>query len=272
MPSSRKQSPFWRRHDPPPGDDIALLRPAELPKAERFETRKDARQESERSGSLLTTTKSGECFAEALEDCREEHQRCNKPFCPVCARDFRRWFTGELLQITKSVTKSITILTVLLGEADRGRIDDLDPAAWQHRLQKRLRRRGLGTTPVIGGFEVIYRAREKMWVLHTNLMIIDGDRKALEQFKTSFSKGKMDRPVFEAILSDAPKQLSYLLKFGTYHRPFQQQGSAKSPPKPLNAAEHHALVQWMAKRNFKDMMFLFNARRQGSRIRLKNSE
>jgi hypothetical protein len=266
VPSRRKKSPFWRHRDPRSADDVTLLRPAELPRGKRFETPNDARQESERSGLLLAVTKSGECFADSLKGCRDGRECCAKPFCPVCAREFRRWFTGELLRVTKSAAQSVTILTVLLTETERGQIDDFDPAAWQHRLRKRLRRSGLGEIPVIGGFEVIYRAREKVWILHINLVIIGGTRKAFDEFKSGF---KMERAVLGSKLTDPSKQLSYILKFGTYHRPLQQHGSKKSPPKPLNVTEHLELVQWMAKRNFQDSMFLFNARRQRTRIELK---
>jgi hypothetical protein len=270
MPDKLKSPTFWRRSTPKPLYDIVLLRPADLPKGERFETAKDARKESIRSASVLAACEYDlNSLAKELKDCRTGDNRCDNAFCPICARDFRRWLTGELLRVTEP-HQSITILTVLLAEADRGNLGDLAPADWQHRLRKRLQRTGLKNTPVIGGFEVIYRAKEKKWVLHINLVIIGGNPKAVEAFKATFDRSGLDRPVFEVPLTDRIKQLSYILKFTTYHRPFQQDGPTKSPARPLNAAEHYALVSWMAEFQFKDFLFLFNARRQGSLIRLKH--
>ena len=67
-------------------------------------------------------------------------------------------------------------------------------------------------------------------------------------------------------LWDLPEQLSYVLKFGTYHRPHKQRGSAKSRAVPLNKSEHLALVQWMHQREFKDFLFFYNAGRRGPKI------
>jgi hypothetical protein len=53
MEQERKKPPFWRRNKPNPKYDISLLRPANLPKGQRFETVADAREESERSEKLL---------------------------------------------------------------------------------------------------------------------------------------------------------------------------------------------------------------------------
>jgi hypothetical protein len=269
MPGKRKQSPFWRRRKPSPRYDIALLRSEELPKGQRFETLKDAEHESDRSRALLGAKKNGqEWVMDELEDCRNGRDRCDRPCCPICAREYRRWFIGELLRVTKRATTA-TILTVLLTGANHGRIGDLDPADWQHRLRKRLQRAGFKNTPVIGGFEVVYRAKEKIWVLHVNLLIIGGSANARKRFKSSFDGSDLGRPVVAAALTNRIQQLSYILKFTTYHRPFQRQGSTKSPAKPLNAPEHFALVNWMAKFQFKEFLFLFNARREGPRIWLK---
>jgi hypothetical protein len=64
-------------------------------------------------------------------------------------------------------------------------------------------------------------------------------------------------------LRDKSEQLSYVLKFGTYHRPYEQQGAAKSPATPLNPKEHATLLKWMSQFEFEDFLLLINARRQG---------
>ena len=124
---------------------------------------------------------------------------------------------------------------------------------------------------MIGGFEIFYHARSKRWVLHINLMIIGATERAIAKFENSFSANGFNRPTVTAGLRDLPEQLSYLLKFGTYHRPHKQHGPAKSQAVPLNRKEHLALVQWMHQREFKDLLFLFNANRRGSTLVLSDA-
>jgi hypothetical protein len=59
MGQDRKKPSFWRRNKPEPEYDISVLRPAKLPKGERFETLADAREESERSEQLLRSFSRG---------------------------------------------------------------------------------------------------------------------------------------------------------------------------------------------------------------------
>ena len=84
-----------------------------------------------------------------------------------------------------------------------------------------------------------------------------------KKFTQGFKGGDIERPITRARLKKPPKQLSYVLKFSTYHRPYEQQVSAKSPAKPLNPKEHAALLKWMSKFEFQDFLVLVNARRKG---------
>ena len=267
MVSNRKKPPFWQRKSTRRKHDIAVLRPESLPRGRRFETIADARRESERSQKLLGSG----VKAEFLSECRAGYYQCNKTYCPICARTFRRWFIGELLRVIESESRTIHISTILLETAGRSHIDVLDAGAYRHLLRKRLERAGLDEASVIGGFEIFYHARSKRWVLHINLMIIGATERAIAKFENSFSANGFNRPTVTAGLRDLPEQLSYLLKFGTYHRPHKQHGPAKSQAVPLNRKEHLALVQWMHQREFKDLLFLFNANRRGSTLVLSDA-
>ena len=154
MVSNRKKPPFWQRKSPSRRHDIAVLRPECLPRGRRFETIADARRESERSQRLLASGVN----AEFLAECRAGYYQCNKTYCPICARVFRRWFIAELLRVIEPESRTIHISTILLEAAGRSRIDDLDPRPYRHLLRKRLERAGLNKTIVIGGFEIFYRA------------------------------------------------------------------------------------------------------------------
>jgi hypothetical protein len=264
----RRKPPFWRRDKPHRQHDIVTLRPKTLPKRERFETKEDAALESERSEALLRSYSGySRRLADTLRDCREGDLTCDQPYCPLCARQFRRFFTGELLRLTGAATQPVHILTVLLEQADHDKIESLDSMAWRQSLRKRLDRSGLNSASVIGGFEMAYK--QGAWILHANLLIIGGNEAALNKFAQMCRGTDIYRPIVRAPLADHRKQLSYLLKFTTYQRPHEQQGGNKGPAVPLNAREHHALVDWMSERRFKDYLFFYNAEQRGPSIRLR---
>ena len=132
---------------------------------------------------------------------------------------------------------------------------------------------GLGGEMIVGAFEIVWRARNRNWVLHCNLVVPNATKK--QCFKLVGSKQSEDeyRPVVSLELADRAEQLSYVPKFTTYHRPHKQRGPRKPPAKSLNPREHAALVSWMSNLKFTDFMFLHGARRLGTQIRnLKQPE
>jgi len=268
MASRRRKRQFWRRTDPAAQFDIAKLRPKTLPRGNRFESLNDARRESARSEELLDAYRRKNGLSVFLKECRGGHYHCEKPCCPQCARRFRRWLIAEFLRLNSSFREPVTIFTVLLESAQSDKLLTLEIGRYRHSLRKRLDRTGLRGVPVVGGFEMIYRARPKEWMLHINLVIFGGSAKAITKFKRGFSGGGIGRPVQRAALIHPAKQLSYILKFTTYHRPYEQQSGKKSEALPLNPAQHFALVNWMSQYAFPDYLFLFNARRRGPLIEL----
>jgi hypothetical protein len=272
MTQSRRKLPYWRRNIPFALFDMAKLRPKELPRGERFETPSDARNESLRSEQLLARHRQGNVYRDVLRDCREGHYHCEKTYCPGCARTFRRYITGETLRLHSESRTKAWVLVILLEAAPRGKLRDLQIDRYCHSLRKRLVRAGLRNVPVIGGFEMIYRARSKEWVLHVNLVMFGGDEKAIAKFQEGFRDDDLYRPVERVAVEDPVEQLSYVLKFTTYHRPHQQRGSKKSKAVPLNRSEHLELVRWMDQYKFSDHLFLFNARRRGASIELSSKD
>ncbi len=128
-----RKPPFWRRGNPARQYDIKLLRPENRPRGQRFETLQDAGAESERAANSGSDHGNRE-LVEFLQECREGYYQCNRPFCSLCARAFRRWFVGELLRVTKG-KDVVRIYTVLLKEAPHDKIDALDPAQFRHQLR-----------------------------------------------------------------------------------------------------------------------------------------
>jgi hypothetical protein len=259
---SARRSPFWLRKTPHKNFDIARLLPPHLPRGCRFETPEDAINESNRSEELLV--QGGDHLnAEYLNDCRSGAYRCLKPSCPICAREFRRWFVGQTVRHAETAVHP-QVLTVLLETAPRGSLDTLNLVRHRALLRKRLKKAFGDATAVIGGFEVVYKANARKWILHVNLLVIGAQEGQLAKFRKQWPAQR--RAVVVQPLRDVPRQLSYVLKFTTYHRPGKQTGPRRGRAKPLNASEHCELVRWMTRFRFEELVFLLNCRRNGRRI------
>jgi hypothetical protein len=266
MSAKGETEPYWRKKTPPKCRDIRSLKPPSLGKSHRFETVTDAGTESLRSESVLKSASRASLQSVYLQECRLGHYHCEQTYCPLCARDFRRWFIGEALRVANLSQSAGHVMTVLLARSHD--IRDLDPADYRPLIRRRLNQAGLHDAPVIGGFEMVYRAQDKSWILHINLLFLGGIKLAFSRLETLFASNQFVRPTQTVQLTDSPEQLSYLLKFTTYHRPFRQTGPKRSPAKPLNAREHVALIIWMSQFQFTDMLFLHRVRREGDRLKV----
>ena len=227
---NRRKTAFYLRRKPKPEYDIQLLRSPSLPLGKRFETLEDACNYSEYSEHKLDSTCQSDELADRLNECRTSDQRCGQAYCPICARPFRVWFIGELLRIADDIGPApVHIMTILLEEAPYDKINSLNLKGYDAALRKRLGRNGLNDAAVIGGYENLYRAKSKTWVLHVNLVVIGGTNEAIARFGATFFSSDIAKPVLvqKLKLEDRPTQLSYILKFTTYHRPFVQRGFEK---------------------------------------------
>jgi hypothetical protein len=272
MTNARRKPPYWRRAKPKASYDIAKLRPPTLTSGKRFETLSDARNESRRREAMLTAYRAGNKYSRYLQECRNGDYDCERTYCPKCARTFRRHLIGQLLRLNSESHVKVQALVILLEAAPKGNLQKLQIERYRHSLRKQLERVGLSGVPVVGGFELIYRSRMKQWVLHINLVMFGGDEDAVANFEDVFRNGDLYRAAERTVVEDPAEQLSYVLKFTTYHRPHKQTGSKKPGAKPLNPAEHFELVRWMARYEFSDHLFLFNARRRGASIEPSNKE
>lgn len=255
---------FWRRGKPSKELDIALLRPPTLDKAERFETVDSVHKESVRSQGVLATA--GESvLAEILDDCRSGAYFCNKTFCPACARTFRRWFIGQMLgHVPKG--RRTHVVTVLLETVKRGELNQLQANSHRELLRKRLRASFRPDVAVMGCVEVVYKAKTHSWIHHVNLLVMGSTKAERKTFKSHWKKSPIPKAIQRVKLKHPAKQVSYVPKFTTYHRPGKQTGPKKKKAKPLNPREHVELVRWMDLHRFEDFMLLHNCRRQGEAI------
>jgi hypothetical protein len=89
-----KHKPFFTLYTPSPDHDAALHLPG-------FETQEQADEESARIVRILEA-RGAKAAAKALRACCED-QRCGQANCPVCNRQFRRWFIAEATRLIEDL-------------------------------------------------------------------------------------------------------------------------------------------------------------------------
>jgi hypothetical protein len=112
---------------------------------------------------------------------------------------------------------------------------------------------------VVGGIEVAWQENWKRWLLHAQVLAIGVDANAWEQLEAALKKSGTAKTVDHVPLCDPDEQLSYSIKFVTYHQP----GRRLVPLPPDRLVE---LAAWWSRHRFEDFLFACGARRRGGRI------
>ena len=89
-----KHKPFFIPYTPRPKRDAAHHLPG-------FETQEQAEGELTRLVRILEA-RGAKTAAKALRACCED-QRCGRAHCPVCNRQFRRWFIAAVMQLIEDL-------------------------------------------------------------------------------------------------------------------------------------------------------------------------
>ncbi len=201
-----------------------------------------------------------------LQDCLTGKKTCGLSCCPLCTRKHRIWRTEEFLEIARAGPLPQWVLTLLFDAVAPGDLHTVEPKKLQHRLRKRLDTAGLSESLVAGGLEVSWHGNQLGWSVHFHVLTLGAEEEHLRALKASFASSDLKRPFLRQKLKDPMEQISYLLKFHTYHHPFAQIGQEKGPAYPLPRPQMEELLSWYA--NFKpsDFLFLYGLRRQGKRI------
>lgn len=259
---------FWKPYDPIPDFDITRLLPADLRRGKRFETEKDAERTREGAIHLLSHKKFGSRrYAEILQDCRDGHYPCERPYCSVCMRQFRRWRCAEFLRLCRAAKKKkrMYFLTITV---DRVPFADLDGEAhhlkgYRQRVYQQLRKI-MPRAIVFGGLEASRRRGTETVRIHLHLILLNVNEAQIEALCDRYYGGPRDHKLIRA--HKLPRLVSYVQKFTTYHRPGKQKGGRKPPAVPLPPRLHTPLIRWMAAHQPWDFLFLFNLRREGNRL------
>lgn len=256
---------FWERVKIPAGLDLVEVLPANLPKSRRFETKADVVKRSiEREQRLRKTC--NDHVAEFLADCRSGQYPCRQPICPICGRLFRRWLAANILALYKNLRNPVTI-TLFCETVPEGKLHTADIAKIHDRVRQRFRRAGLGNIVAVGGTEAAYRAEHKDWLVHLHLLVGDVDKLALKRLRAAWVKTGIPAAVRVSPIVDQARQIGYLQKFSTFHRPGEQSSPWRAQAYPLPQPQFEELAAWFDNREFGEFVFMLGTRRRGHRIR-----
>lgn len=255
---SKRRPRAWSPHGRKIRRSLALNRLRDQPSAPAFETKSQAR-----ARARADATKLGQRLPEVrtiIKECRPASP-CDTAACAFCGRALRRWFFPEVVgQVTPG---NASIVTTILERVAAASLSNVDLGAIHRRLRSRIRRAGF--VFAVGGIEVEYRADVDAFDLHAHLVVEPANDATIDALrKSSASAGP--RAVKRQPLRDPTRQLSYLLKFMTVHRP----GGSKTRAVPLPRAAHRALMEWRAKYPSRRFVFLFGARIVRGHIRRRS--
>jgi hypothetical protein len=255
----------WRTVRIPKSRDIRRLAPPSLPRNKRFETVGDIKGRKEKLIKILEGREPD--IADALQQCAPFASRCLTPGCPECSRLYRGYLFSETVRINElPLAGPREIVTVYLATIPAGSLSRVSVKAEHRKFQKRLERLGFRGSLLIGGTEVAYKAAERTWVLHLHILAIGVDPAAWERLRKSMGNTGRAIPLKRDPLRDATRQLGYLQKWLTLHRPGRRFGQTPATASPLKDREVAELFRWWANHRLEDFMFLFGARRRGARI------
>jgi hypothetical protein len=148
------------------------------------------------------------------------------------------------------------IATIYLDFFPSGSLGQADLSHIREMFRKRLDRAGFKPAIVAGGIEVAWQANYQRWLLHAHVLAIGVDPQAWQQLEAVLAKSGTADPVKVDELRDGDVQLSYCVKFVTYHQP----GRRLVPLPPDRLVE---LAAWWSRYRFEDFFFAYRAGRLG---------
>ncbi len=228
------------------------------------------RQAEERNDVLLErlrpfATMSG--VVQAIERCNPDYGRpCSQPACAVCARSYRIEVIRQLGKLADSNEGACEIATIYLAHCSQGQLQQANLQRIKDSLRKRLVRGGLTGAILAGGIEANWQAQHDRWLLHAHMLAIGVQNEDWSQLEAGWSNSGITYPIDRVGLNDENRQLSYLVKFVTYHRPGSRRGNRPARAYPLPADRLVELTTWLSRYAITDFLFLHGKRRRGRKI------
>jgi hypothetical protein len=186
--------------------------------------------------------------------------------CAVCSRRFRFPLIRELLRIARSEPGDHQWVTIYLETIPECALPEVNVKRVRDRLRKSLQRSGFAGSILIGGIEVSWLTRDRVWVLHVHLLAIRVPPGAWESLEQKLAETGRSDPLDVDDLNNPERQISYTIKYVTYHRPGKigPDGHARAYPLPPDRLAE--LAHWWAHYTHSDFIFLYGARRRGGHI------
>jgi hypothetical protein len=183
------------------------------------------------------------------------------PVANLCRlrRDYRVGPIAQLHALAHAYPGPHEVATLYLALFAPGFLKDADLRRAKEMLRKRLDRAGFKGAIVAGGVEVAWQENHQRWLLHAQLLAIGVAAQAWKQLEAALEDSGTDHPVRTKLLRDPDEQLSYCVKFVTYHQP----GRRKVGLPPDRLVE---LAAWQSQYRFEDFLFAYGARRRGNRL------
>ena len=132
----------------------------------------------------------------------------------------------------------------------------------KRRVSQRIRRAAPSAHFVLGGIEADYRHGDDSFLLHAHLLVSRLPRDEVKALRAAFAEIGVTRAIKVQPLRDPVTQISYLLKFTTFHRPGSQNGSRRPSAIPLPSEALKQLTLWRAQHGFLDYIFMMGLRRR----------
>lgn len=244
----------YKTYEPELEFDIAILRGPHLPKGKRFETIEDCKQEATRRLKNISR-KADSNLVQSLDDCMKGYYACGIPSCSLCASHFRRWLVGVSLPFFREMGGTQYAVVILLKRFRA--LSEINLDKERKALRKQLER-ALPNALVCGGLEICWIASERRWLLHANLTVARTNHGELKKLKARLGLGRKELHIKQ--VEDDVSWQSYLIKFVTYHRPFEQFGPKRSRPVPMNSAQEVEYLEFLSDKSFLDFLLLRNIR------------
>jgi len=204
-------------------------------------------------------------IAATLEACRKG-ARCGSSNCPVCAGFYRLPVIRAAVRIANSTHGNHEWATIYLATIAVDSLPDVKLKLVREAFRKRLKRSGFAGSILIGGIEVTWLARDRVWILHAHLTAIHVPQGAWDSLREKLTDSGRDTPLKVVDLKSPERQISYSIKFVSYYRPGQigREGRARAYPLPQDRLAE--LATWRSQYDFGDFLFLFGARRRGGQF------
>jgi hypothetical protein len=204
-------------------------------------------------------------IAATLEACSLDAPCC-LIVCAVCSRRFRFRFIRKLLRTARAYEGVHQWATIHLETFTVGTLANANIKRAHNRLRKRLERCGFVRSILVGCAEVGWDEKRRTWILHVHLLAIGVPGEAWTKLRAILRSSETAIPLKVQPLRDVERQVSYICKFTTYHRPLGRDGAGRSRAVPLPSARLAELAAFWSRHRHEDFPFLFGARRRGGRI------